>query len=387
MKIAIVHPYPSRAGLEAKASGTIYRDRVFATLLEQHDHQVKGFRTTRGMAEVIVSMDDYADWTNYPIDREDVDAPGARVGSSRMVEEVLGYAPDVLIVKGSGTSIGQYLFELHNGPFVTIVGGGYRDRTLMMSELVLTENEEQERFLSMRIGLGRTIRMPKLVSPIFAKKHESMPKEFDVVVVSKFSRHKNHAALLPLLEHNVSILFIGDGEVREEFERRAQDCRARVTFSGFVESEEVARLLHRSRVLVHPSLSEGFPRAVVEAMAAGVPSVCLAGVVGPPLVDGENGLLVRENELVPGTLALLEDESHLETLGVNALATNRKEFSVEALQRTTERVNQKLNEAVKRYTSHGSKRRKMMTVWLTVLNAPRASLRFSKALTRSIVDR
>jgi glycosyltransferase involved in cell wall biosynthesis len=55
--------------------------------------------------------------------------------------------------------------------------------------------------------------------------------------------------------------------------------------------EDVAALLARARVFVHPSLEEGMGQAVVEAMLAGVP-VVVSDAGGLPEVVGDAGILV-----------------------------------------------------------------------------------------------
>ena len=65
----------------------------------------------------------------------------------------------------------------------------------------------------------------------------------------------------------------------------------RVTFLG--EVRDIPALLSRARMFVQPSLSEGIPLTVLEAMARGLPVVA-TGVGGLPevVIDGETGLLV-----------------------------------------------------------------------------------------------
>jgi glycosyltransferase involved in cell wall biosynthesis len=93
-----------------------------------------------------------------------------------------------------------------------------------------------------------------------------------------------------------SLLIAGDGEHRERLERRATELGLRapaVRFLGRVSGAQVRDLLGRARALVVPSIYEGMPLVVLEAMAAGVPVVA-SRVSGIPevVVDGETGWLV-----------------------------------------------------------------------------------------------
>jgi glycosyltransferase involved in cell wall biosynthesis len=89
----------------------------------------------------------------------------------------------------------------------------------------------------------------------------------------------------------VSLTVIGDGRHRNGLERHAEalGLRDRVTFLGQLPAgETVRRELDRSHIFVLPSLAEGLPRAMVEAMARALP--CIGSAVGgiPELLPGED---------------------------------------------------------------------------------------------------
>jgi glycosyltransferase involved in cell wall biosynthesis len=93
----------------------------------------------------------------------------------------------------------------------------------------------------------------------------------------------------------VELKIAGDGEHRRRLERRVSELEMgdRVTFLGTCDAGRVQRLLAGAAALVVPSIYEGMPLVVLEAMAAGVPVVASA-VSGIPevVVDGETGWLV-----------------------------------------------------------------------------------------------
>ncbi|HEX4960864.1 MAG TPA: glycosyltransferase family 4 protein [Thermoanaerobaculia bacterium] len=87
----------------------------------------------------------------------------------------------------------------------------------------------------------------------------------------------------------------GDGEHRKRLEKRAAalGLREAVVFLGTCDAGRVRQLLAGAAALVVPSIYEGMPLVVLEAMEAGVPVVASA-VSGIPevVVDGETGWLV-----------------------------------------------------------------------------------------------
>jgi glycosyltransferase involved in cell wall biosynthesis len=105
------------------------------------------------------------------------------------------------------------------------------------------------------------------------------------------------AALAALARQGVAarLLVAGDGEHRGAVERAvaALGLGDRVELLGRCDAGRIAGLLAGARALAVPSIYEGMPLVVLEAMAAGVPVVA-SRVSGIPevVVDGETGWLV-----------------------------------------------------------------------------------------------
>ena len=100
----------------------------------------------------------------------------------------------------------------------------------------------------------------------------------------------------------VKLTIVGDGPDRVELEALSKTLgiEDKVTFVGAVAS--IAPLLRESHGLVLPSYSEGIPRVVMEAFAAGVPVIGTAIPGIRQLVEEEKtGLLVSVGD--PGSLA------------------------------------------------------------------------------------
>jgi glycosyltransferase involved in cell wall biosynthesis len=97
-------------------------------------------------------------------------------------------------------------------------------------------------------------------------------------------------------------------------EARRLGIEGRVRFMGAFRHDELPAIMARTDVFVLPSLTEGMPFAVVEAMAFGRPVVAtnVGGI--PELVShGETGLLVppRDPDQLSAALLALLDDPHL----------------------------------------------------------------------------
>jgi glycosyltransferase involved in cell wall biosynthesis len=98
-----------------------------------------------------------------------------------------------------------------------------------------------------------------------------------------------------LFERNGRLWLVctGDGSLRKEIEEQVL-CKDRVVFLGFVDQETLAEVLQASDIFVLSSDNEGFPIALVEAMATGL--LCIATRVTGSVEmihDGDNGFLAH----------------------------------------------------------------------------------------------
>jgi len=119
------------------------------------------------------------------------------------------------------------------------------------------------------------------------------------------------------------LLLVGDGEERGYLEKLVnkmglEDC---VSFIGRVPHERALTYMVTSDVFVLPSLSEGFPMTILEAMACGLPIVATRiGGLPEVIEDGRSGFLVEpENpkEIAERVLLLLEDNELRKRISLN----------------------------------------------------------------------
>lgn len=90
---------------------------------------------------------------------------------------------------------------------------------------------------------------------------------------------------------DICLTIVGDGKHRPELEARADRVGVgrRVTFTGTLSAGEAVRAqLDQADLFVLPSRTEGLPRAMIEAMARGLP--CIGSTVGgiPELLPAED---------------------------------------------------------------------------------------------------
>jgi glycosyltransferase involved in cell wall biosynthesis len=105
---------------------------------------------------------------------------------------------------------------------------------------------------------------------------------------------------------NLRVDIVGDGPARSELGKLVADLGLGdvVRLHGRVDEAKKARLLSEAWLAVNPSMSEGWGITVMEAAAAGVPSLAydVAGL-RDSILDGETGWLIPEGSDLGGGLA------------------------------------------------------------------------------------
>jgi glycosyltransferase involved in cell wall biosynthesis len=119
------------------------------------------------------------------------------------------------------------------------------------------------------------------------------------------------------------LVVLGEGPLRKMLTQKACSLgiQEKVDFPGAI--EDIDMWLARASIFVLPSLSEGFPNALCEAMAAGLACISFDCDMGPRdmIIDGENGLLVPvgDNQKLRAAISLLLNDPGLrKKIGTNA---------------------------------------------------------------------
>lgn len=130
---------------------------------------------------------------------------------------------------------------------------------------------------------------------------------------------------------STEFIIVGDGSMRTELETRAKErgVSQAFRFHGFV--PKVSNILNTCDIFVRPSLTEGMPLAVLEAMACGLP-VIATRVAGTPeiVIDHETGILVDSGDaknLAEALIELLGNTELAMIFGVNARKLVEKSHS------------------------------------------------------------
>ncbi len=160
-------------------------------------------------------------------------------------------------------------------------------------------------------------------------------------VVANLIHYKGHRFFLQASQEvkrkhsDVKFLLIGDGPCRGELESLARELGLEKDVLFLGSRQDIPQLLALMDVAVLPSLEEGFPNAVLEAMAVSKPVVATR-VGGTPeaVVHGKTGLLVPPRDpraLADAILELLGDPRLAQQMGKAGRGRVKKEFGLDRM--------------------------------------------------------
>jgi len=147
----------------------------------------------------------------------------------------------------------------------------------------------------------------------------NIPENVTVVVtVARLFELKGYEYLLPAAEKitekfpDVHFLIVGDGIMMEEVRKTAEKKNLNFIFAGLVPPSQVFRYIALSDFMIHLSLREGLPRAVVQALASGKAAVGFDLDGTPEVILHEKTGFIAEpensTEVANFAIKLLEDK-------------------------------------------------------------------------------
>ena len=245
--------------------------------------------------------------------------------------------------------------------------------TLQRASVVSTVSDDLAKKIDMLLGYDReSIKLPNVVdlntfAPISPNESQQLRAKHGLSsgeLVLGFCGELRHKKGLPFLLNclrdlnqgrQARLLVIGSVRPREQRQLKSfgldyPALKERLTITGHQDDpEEIAQLLHVCDVLLFPSLWEGVPNALLEAMACG--KLVIASNAGgiPEIVEhGSNGVLVPKDQLHRLGEAILETMA-LPVETRQAISTKARRFCEQLAERQVERA--ALNKVIQRLLS------------------------------------
>ena len=209
---------------------------------------------------------------------------------------------------------------------------------IKFADAVMVPTEEL-RFYVKNFGAKRIEVIPNGVDTMLFKGPTlSENRRVTVLFVGRLEKQKNLETLIiaiskllkdPTLPRQgwtlkYKFVLVGSGSLRGEILELADKLEVNLEIIGPISNEKLPEVYRQADIFVLPSLAEGHPKALLEAMSCGLP--CLASNISGVdeiIVDGKNGLLVEPTAegITEGLRELMEKPELRKKLGTAARQT------------------------------------------------------------------
>jgi glycosyltransferase involved in cell wall biosynthesis len=133
---------------------------------------------------------------------------------------------------------------------------------------------------------------------------------------------------------SVRLVIVGDGPYRDELEKITvqSGTGGLISFEGRKDKEEVKSYYQDADIFVLPSLSEGMPNVVLEAMASGLP-IIMTPCEGSKELITDNGIITTLDDLKDNIIKLCSDKDMRIEMGHKSLERVKINFQWESIAR------------------------------------------------------
>jgi len=156
-----------------------------------------------------------------------------------------------------------------------------------------------------------------------------------ICFVGRLTQEKNLFSLLEALRGlSYSLSIVGSGEQREQLREFASKNQVKAIFFGNIPNHELPEILNRHELFILPSLWEGMPKTLLEAMSCGLPAIgTKINGIREVIEHGRNGILcdADSGSIRRAIISLMEKEELKKRVGINARKTIEERFSLEKL--------------------------------------------------------
>jgi len=192
---------------------------------------------------------------------------------------------------------------------------------LLFSDKVLLMSESMRKDINIPNDLGAYLGNG-FDDNIFNKNNE-VAKNKQIITVGNLRWQKDHHTLIKAFSEfqkiytDYNLIIVGDGELKSELEDLIEslNIKSKVTLKGALSPHDVASLMKQSEFFCLSSVSEGFPKVILESMACGLP-VLTTNVGDISTVVNDAGIIVKPScvdSLYSGMLAMVDQHKSLKS--------------------------------------------------------------------------
>lgn len=242
------------------------------------------------------------------------------------------------------TTYGYYYHE-----FAKIEGKFLRSFLLKILEFlalkfangVIITTQELKNYVGKLVSIEKIFLIPNGVeTKVFKPKNKKFDKnEIQIISIGRLEIQKNYANLLKAItqsdyKDSITLTLVGQGSLKNQLVNLAQKLSVKLKIIDSVPHKNLPKFYQQADIFVLPSLIEGQPKVLLEAMSCGLP-VIASQVSGnlEVIKDGQTGLLCQTDsfDISKKLDFLIENNKLREKIGKAARNFVLKDHNLEKL--------------------------------------------------------
>lgn len=177
----------------------------------------------------------------------------------------------------------------------------------------------------------------------FVPVEKTKREEIKILFVSRLIEGKGLQFIIPHLKEvqekvhrqcsqSIRLVIVGDGPYRNALEQLVETTGTQnlVSFEGRKDKQQVREYYQAADMFILPSLSEGMPNVVLEAMACGLP-ILMTPCEGSKELVTDNGFICSHDEMAEKIILLCTDEALRLSMGQKSLRNVEDNFQWESI--------------------------------------------------------
>jgi len=239
-------------------------------------------------------------------------------------------------MRGKITEFMRRIFSLYFFRLDPIVQNNFRNASLLLTRTDMTAKRIPKKYL-----LKTKVFLETGFSsiPIFERNRSS--EKINIFTMSRLIPYKNIRVAILVMKlltnklSRVKLHIYGDGALEQDLKLLVENLNLKdnVIFHGNVSHDKMLNNIKIMDVLIHPAVRDGGTHSVMEAMAYGIPVICLDNAGPGYMVDDNSGIKINgkdNNEIITeianAAFKLLTNNEFYETLSNGARNRVRDNF-------------------------------------------------------------
>ena len=221
-------------------------------------------------------------------------------------------------------------------------------KIIKWSNVIISLSKETKEVLIKETHHKKIVVIPSFFTGNYFRKKEKNPNS--ILFVGRLEvAHKGTDFLIKALYYvkdkipAIKLYIVGEGSSLNYLKELVSEhgLEDNIIFRGYVNENQLTEMYSRSEVLAMPSLREGMPMVLIEAMSAGLPIVAFdIDCIAEALENGKYGILVKKGDvegLADQIIKLLKDDELRAYYSKMSLERSKKYTQVEVV-RSIEKV-------------------------------------------------